>query len=69
MASTGSDTHRHELNQAVTGNLIVDNTLLRFDFEQATDAQVLELADMVEPYTANDPAVTLYWLKLLLATQ
>jgi len=50
---------------ALTGDIQLDNMIARFDMNRATEAQMLEMADMVRPHIQNTDVFS-FWLDLLI---
>jgi hypothetical protein len=46
----------------------IDNIMERADLSAMTEAQLLELADAVRPFTESDVKYLLFWLQVLCAT-
>ena len=49
----------------LTGDIQLNNMIARFDMSRATEAQMLEMADMVRPHI-QDVDVFSFWLDLLI---
>lgn len=49
-----------------TGDETLDDMIARFDKSRATEAQLLELADMIRPYIGTSTKAFLVWIDLLL---
>jgi hypothetical protein len=47
---------------------VIDNIMERADLSAMTEAQLLELADAVRPFTESDVKYLLFWLQVLCAT-